>query len=55
MPATHTLEFSRDDLSDASPTWVDITACFLEGGFQRGSQGLDLDEGSARTATFVLG
>jgi hypothetical protein len=55
MPAADLLEFSRDDLSDASPTWVDITAYFLEGGFQRGSQGLDRDEGSAGTATFVLG
>jgi hypothetical protein len=35
MP-TYLLEFSRDDLSDTTPTWTDITAYFLEGSYRRG-------------------
>jgi hypothetical protein len=34
---TYLLEFSRDDLSDTTPAWTDITPYFLEGGFRRGS------------------
>jgi hypothetical protein len=30
MP-TYLLEFAREDLSDTTPTWIDITAYFLEG------------------------
>jgi hypothetical protein len=28
MP-TYLLEFSRDDLSDTTPTWIGLTPCFL--------------------------
>jgi hypothetical protein len=35
MP-TYLLEFSRDDLSDTTPTWTDITPYFLEGSYRRG-------------------
>jgi concanavalin A-like lectin/glucanase superfamily protein len=53
-PHVYLLEFSRDDLSDTTPTWTDITAYLLEGSFQRGSSGPDLDEPQAGTATFRL-
>jgi hypothetical protein len=33
---TYLLEFSRDDLSDITPTWIDITPYFLAGSYRRG-------------------
>jgi hypothetical protein len=52
MP-TYLLEFSRDDLSDTTPAWTDITNYFLEGKYERDGGG-DLDEPQAGTATFAL-
>jgi hypothetical protein len=51
MP-TYLLEFSRDDLSDTTPTWIDITPYFLEGSYRHG-HGV-LGDPEAGTASLVL-
>jgi hypothetical protein len=49
---TYLLEFAREDLSDTTPTWIDITAYLLEGSYRRG-HGI-LDDPEAGTATLLL-
>jgi hypothetical protein len=54
MPkVTATLEFSRDPLSDTSPTYIDITTYLIEADWHSG-KAKDLDEPQAGGATFVL-
>jgi hypothetical protein len=47
-------EVSFDDLSNLTPTWTNLTSRFLEGSFQRGNSGVDLDEPQAGTASFTF-
>lgn len=47
------LEFSRDNLADTTPTYIDITAYLLEASYTRDGGG-DLDDPQAGTMTVVL-
>lgn len=49
----HKLEFSRDPLSDSTPTWIDISVFLIEANWSSG-KAKDLDEPQAGGATFLL-